>query len=369
MEKCYDFSSIQAKFDEKMENFNIEGQELSSINTAMRALKDKNVSLLIRRNENAFENLIHDHIWGDVTSNERKSQDANELSGTVSTLDGEFNDITDIKSALISREYTISDNKAMVDDIVGKVNDILNKIEVSRDKGKDVLDGNVEKYITGKAEVQELTVEDKVEEEPKAVEETKDEVVLFPEVEEYTLEENHEDDVVPFFTVEEEKAEKVEDVEETNKSDFQFEEINLDELNKSLEESLKEDEEFHNQEIVTDSIEEDNKEEIQTPEVKEEDKIDKLTELFKDDELDKELEKFTKTKEDLQETKKELDNLVQFPSAQEDKLPVVEDDFKLGEVHNDYREVPAGFVKVVGIESTDSLQQAESEENKYSRAM
>ena len=35
MEKYNDYTSILKQFDEKMEKFNIEGQELSSINTAI----------------------------------------------------------------------------------------------------------------------------------------------------------------------------------------------------------------------------------------------------------------------------------------------------------------------------------------------
>ena len=344
MEKYNDYTSILKQFDEKMEKFNIEGQELSSINTAIRALKDKNIPLMIRKNESAFENLVHDHNYSDVTSSDRISQDANELNTSVNSLNAEYDDLSNIKSILISKEYTIEDNKKIVDQIVENVNGALQAIEVSREKSQDVLDNNFDKY-TSNNEVEEKEVVEEVKED-KSLED------INASIEEFDIKKDDE-------------AEKVEEVEDANKEDFHFEDINLDELNKSLEESLK-DEEFHDQKIITDSLE-DNKEEEK--EQSSEANIEDLTALFNDDELDKELEKVSKDKEDLEESKKELDNLLYFPGVEEDKLPVIEDedDFDLGKVSNDYKEIPKDFVKVVAVESTDSLQQAEEDERTLGR--
>ena len=344
MEKYNDYTSILKQFDEKMEKFNIEGQELSSINTAIRALKDKNIPLMIRKNESAFENLVHDHNYSDVTSSDRISQDANELNTSVNSLNAEYDDLINIKSILISKEYTIEDNKKIVDQIVENVNGALQAIEVSREKSQDVLDNNFDKY-TSNNEVEEKEVVEEVKED-KSLED------INASIEEFDIKKDDE-------------AEKVEEVEDANKEDFHFEDINLDELNKSLEESLK-DEEFHDQKIITDSLE-DNKEEEK--EQSSEANIEDLTALFNDGELDKELEKVSKDKEDLEESKKELDNLLYFPGVEEDKLPVIEDedDFDLGKVSSDYKEIPKDFIKVVAIESTDSLQQAEEEERTQRR--
>ena len=344
MEKYNDYTSILKQFDEKMEKFNIEGQELSSINTAIRALKDKNIPLMIRKNESAFENLVHDHNYSDVTTSDRISQDANELNTSVNSLNAEYDDLSNIKSILISKEYTIEDNKKIVDQIVENVNGALQAIEVSREKSQDILDNNFDKY-TSNNEVEEKEVVEEVKED-KSLED------INASIEEFDIKKDDE-------------AEKVEEVEDANKEDFHFEDINLDELNKSLEESLK-DEEFHDQKIITDSLE-DSKEEKK--EQSSEAGIEDLTALFKDDELDKELEKVSKDKEDLEESKKELDNLLYFPGVEEDKLPVIEDedDFDLGKVSSDYKEIPKDFIKVVAIESTDSLQQAEEEERTQRR--
>ena len=164
MEKYNDYTSILKQFDEKMEKFNIEGQELSSINTAIRALKDKNIPLMIRKNESAFENLVHDHNYSDVTSSDRISQDANELNTSVNSLNAEYDDLINIKSILISKEYTIEDNKKIVDQIVENVNGALQAIEVSREKSQDVLDNNFDKY-TSNNEVEEKEVVEEVKEE------------------------------------------------------------------------------------------------------------------------------------------------------------------------------------------------------------
>lgn len=344
MEKYNDYTSILKQFDEKMEKFNIEGQELSSINTAIRALKDKNIPLMIRKNESAFENLVHDHNYSDVTSSDRISQDANELNTSVNSLNAEYDDLSNIKSILISKEYTIEDNKKIVDQIVENVNGALQAIEVSREKSQDVLDNNFDKY-TSNNEV----------EEKEAVEEVKEDKSL----------EDINASIEEFDIKKDDEAEKVEEVEDVNKEDFHFEDINLDELNKSLEESLK-DEEFHDQKIITDSLEDSKEEE---KEQSSEANIEDLTALFNDGELDKELEKVSKDKEELEESKKELDNLLYFPGVEEDKLPVIEDedDFDLGKVSSDYKEIPKDFIKVVAIESTDSLQQAEEEERTQRR--
>lgn len=341
MEKYENYTSILKQFDEKMEFFNEEGQELSAINNAIRALKDKKISFLIRRADSAFENLVHDHKYSDVTSSDRISQDANELNGVVSELNSEYNDITDIKSALIAREYH-GDNKNIVDEIVENVNGSLEVIDLARNKSQDVLDNNFDKYMNEEVEIKEVEESKEVNKESNSLES-----VLKA------------DDEKP---LEEAVEEKVENVEEVDAKDFKIEDFSIDELNKSLDESLKE--EFHNQEIKTDSIEEDNKEEIE-----ENDNLEELTNLFKDDELDKELDKISEDKEELKSAQDELDSLLYFPGVEEDKLPVIEDDeeINLGNVQNDYKEIPEGFQKVISVESTDSLQQENDEQKVYSR--
>ena len=73
--------------------------------------------------------------------------------------------------------------------------------------------------------------------------------------------------------------------------------------------------------------------------------------------------------EELKSAQDELDSLLYFPGVEEDKLPVIEDDeeINLGNVQNDYKEIPEGFQKVISVESTDSLQQENDEQKVYSR--